>query len=760
VASTYIATLRQTPGRNALSVEFRHPLRPDPSNQGRPGRKVRKGLGTDRAAADRLVTDLNRLLADPSFHSPAARSKAEAAFSDPRVIEIFYESIEPKIENYRALREEHLPLKSRADGYPCILLLGVPGAGKTTLVRQFIGSRPGREGFPATSINRTTTFETEIMAGPKDFSAAVTFMSEEEADFEIRQCVSSAILRAVDEEATDARIAKALLERSDMRFRLKYILGDWPQDDVDDDPYADEDEITEDEESHASGITPRAADKLTRNLKGYIAAIRSIAERHKKELEQAHGALASLPSDQRNQALDELQDTAEQSDAYGTLISEILDDLRERFEGLTGLIKSTTGWPRVWVSKSVPNEAEFLESVRFFSDIDRVHWGRLLTPLVNGIRVAGPFAPTWAEGPEQPHFVLVDTEGLGHKANTVPDVPDYIVSRFGDCDAILLVQKGDVPFGYEGGKALEAIAGAGHTAKTSIVFTRMDEVKGPNIKGWQAKRDYAFSGVRNVVENQIAKSLSPDVARFMLERLEGSDYYLGALQKGDPVAAKPELSRLLDDLTSIVPPPKPALAFPDYGTYDLLVLKLQKGVEDFRVPWRAYLSIRRHGGYQALPWQSVKAVSRRYAEGFDDGYEIRPASNLLNSLTLAISRFLENPIDWDGDSTPEDRRLILDRIKAAVSRKLTQFCVRQLRHKAQPDWQVAYAFRGDGSTFDRRLKIESLYERWVPEPANEADDMRHVQEFVEAVKHVVTSAIGETKQALVAESEVNSVKAA
>jgi hypothetical protein len=38
--------------------------------------------------------------------------------------------------------------------------------------------------------------------------------------------------------------------------------------------------------------------------------------------------------------------------------------------------------------------------------------------------------------------------------------------------------------------------------------------------------------------------------------------------------------------------------------------------------------------------------------------------------------------------------------------------------------------------------------------------MRHVQEFVEAVKHVVTSAIEETRQALVAESEVNSAKAA
>lgn len=160
-----------------------------------------------------------------------------------------------------------------------------------------------------------------------------------------------------------------------------------------------------------------------------------------------------MPSEERNKALDELQDAAEQSDNYGTLVSEILDDLRERFGGLAGLLKSTTGWPRVWLTKGVTNESEFLQSVRFFSDIDRAHWGKLLTPLVNGIRVAGPFAPSWVEDIDQPHFVLIDTEGLGHKANTVPDVPDYIVSRFDECDAILLVHKGDVPFGYEGGKA-------------------------------------------------------------------------------------------------------------------------------------------------------------------------------------------------------------------------------------------------------------------------------------------------------------------
>jgi hypothetical protein len=751
--SPYIATLRQNPGRRAVSVEFRHPLRPDPSNQGKPGRKVRKGLGTDREAAEKVVADLNRLLADPTLHSPAARRRAEGIFNDPRVVEIFYEGIEPKIENYRDLRNDHVPFPSREEGYPRILLLGIPGAGKTTLMRQLIGSHPARDKFPATSVHRTTTFETEVIAGLKDYAAAITFMSEEEADFEVRQSVSAAILRAVDEEATDARVAKAVLERNDMRFRLKYILGDWPSDDDEDDPYASD----EDDEHEASGsvVSSQETERLARKLKTYVATIRAIAERCKDETEKDQGKLSSLESEVRNKALDDLQDMAEQSEDYASLVSELLDDLREKFEQISfgRLIKSTTGWPRVWLMQEpASRRAEFLDAVRFFSGIERGDWGKLLTPLVNGIRVAGPFKPLWSSGRELARYVVIDTEGLGHKANTVPDVPDYIVSRFTESDAILLVHKGDVPFSFEGGKALEAIGGAGQTAKTVMVFTRMDAVKGPNIKGWEAKRDYSFNGVRNVIENQIAKSLTQDIARFMQSRLEANAFYLGTLQKGDPTAALSELSRLFDYLTNIVPPPPPKPAFPDYGTYDLLVLALQKGVEDFRVPWRAYLSIQRHGGYRPLPWQSIKAVSRRYAEGFNDGYEIRPASNLLNAMTLAIGKFLENPVAWDGDPSPDDKRLVLDRIKGAVSNKLTRFCGLQLREKAQPDWQIAYAFRGTGSTFDRRLKIENLYERWVPEPVNEADDMRHIHDFVDSLKRVVVSAIDETRKAMDAEA--------
>jgi hypothetical protein len=681
---------------------------------------------------------------------------------NPRVVEIFYDGIELKRESYRALRDQHLPFPSHEEGYPHILLLGVPGAGKTTLLRQFIGSHPERDRFPSTSVNRTTTCETEVIVGPREFSAVITFLSEEEADFEVRQSVSGALLRAIDASSSDSDVAKAFLDRSDMRFRLKYLLSDWPAEEVDDDPYETDAEQESEQVDSPSLVPPAEANSLAKRLGEYVSAIRAIAATCREEIEKLQGPIESLSPDERNTALDWLQELAEDSDAYAVLVSDILDDLRERFKDIAAgrLLKTTTGWPRLWLMDApVAQRAEFLTAVRYFSGIDRRQWGRLFTPLVNGIRVAGPFVPIWAADHEAPRLVLIDTEGLGHKANTTSDVPDHVIAHFAECDAILLVHKGDVPFAFEGGKVLEAIGGAGQTAKTMMVFSRMDAVKGDNIKGWQAKRDYVFSGVRNVLEHQIAKSLTPNVASFMLAHLERNSFYVGSIQDADPRAARSELISLLKRLTSIVSLPAPARAFPEYS-YDLLVLALQKGVEGFRIPWRVYLGLERHTDLQPLPWQSVKAVSRRYAEGFDDGYPIRPASNLLNTMTLAIGRFLENPVRWEGNSTPEERRVILDRIKAAVSEKLRGFCVRQIRERPQPEWQQAYAFRGKGTTFDRKMKIETLYERWAPIPANESDDMQHVQDFINAVKRLVNEAIEATRSALADEAAGDTEKAA
>jgi len=70
----------------------------------------------------------------------------------------------------------------------------------------------------------------------------------------------------------------------------------------------------------------------------------------------------------------------------------------------------------------------------------------------------------------------------------------------------------------------------------------------------------------------------------------------------------------------------------------------------------------------------------------------------------------------------------------------------QLREKAQPQWQEAYAYRGKGTTYDRKMKVEGIYERWAPIPTSEGDE--YVQEFIEELKGLVTNAIDTTRTSL------------
>jgi hypothetical protein len=295
---------------------------------------------------------------------------------------------------------------------------------------------------------------------------------------------------------------------------------------------------------------------------------------------------------------------------------------------------------------------------------------------------------------------------------------------------------------FAAGKALEGVLNAGHTRKLAVVFTHMDAVKGDSLKG-QAKLDHVFGGLRNVVENQLAKSVSAEAARYLMDHLSTSTFYVGRIDQVDPKPAIPELLKLLAYLSAAQPPIFEPVAFPEYNP-DNLVLAIQEAARDFRQQWRGTLGLSMHAEFKPKPWQTIKALSRRYAEGWDDGFVLRPTSNLVASLSAAISRFLETPIAWNGSPTPEQKRETIDRIKTAVSKQLPMFSTRRLREQAQPVWHVAYSLRGAGSTFERRMRIEGIYERWVPIPDARGDEL--VYDFLNEIKSVVMDSVKAVEQ--------------
>jgi hypothetical protein len=744
----YTAAARQNPGRKGWLVDFRHPLKTD--NAGKAGRKTRKGLGTDsKEEADLLVGQLQVLLDDESFWSLGEKARAATLF-DARVIEIFYAELEPRAGNPRELREQLLPLPGRDDGYAHIMLLGVPGAGKTTLLRQLIGTHPERDRFPSTSVNRTTTFPTEVFLREGGYEAVVSFMSEHETRFEIEECVSAAVLEAIG--GSRRQIARTLLEKSDMRFRLKYILGEVIEVDEEVDPY----DIVEDDYGvganslDPSVVTPTEAAEYSQRLEMYLDRITKIARQAKQAVEEVYGEdVADMKAEDRSAALDLIQEQACESSEYVDIVSEILDDVRARFDLIAAgrFEKTTTGWPRAWHLQSEDSQrTDFLSAVRFFSGIAVNSWGKLLTPVVNGMRVGGPFHPVWAE--QEAKLVLIDTEGLGHKAGANADLPEQMVVMLDEADVILLVDSAkNAMTNFAAGKAVEGIVNSGHSGKLVVAFTHMDTVAGENLKG-RAKLDHVFGGLRNVIENQVAKSVSADAARYLLEHLNSSTFYLGRLDDYEAKPARPELNRLLQRLVDSQPAVFEPVAFPEYSV-DNLVLAIQDGARMFRSPWRAILGLESHPAESARHWQTIKALSRRYAEGWPENFTLRPATNLITALSSAISRFLENPVGWSGTLTPEEKRETIERIKTLVTRQLPSLSARRLREQPQPTWVDAFGLRGPGSTFERRMKIEGIYERWVPIPDARGD--REVQEFMNEVKEVVMSAIRVVKD----EAEAN-----
>ena len=750
MARAYTAFLKRNLGRKALNVEFRHPLRNDSNNK--PGRKTHRSLGTEsEEEALHLVAGLNELLRNESLWSVGARPLAAKLYGE-KVAEIFYGEIEPR-GNATLMRDKFIRLPLREEGYAQVLLLGVPGAGKTTLVRQFLGTHPKSERFPATSVNRTTTFPTEIILQEGDYEAVVTFMSEHETRFEVEEAVSAALVEAIESNAIET--ARAFLEKSDMRFRLKYLLGEFSVEETESDPYDDAIEDSSDIDS----VDATSQVEQTRNqrlLSDYIERILQIALQAKAEFEKVNGGIAERSGVDRQQAVDQIQENAVDSENYIDLVSDVLVELKTKFDIAKMLggdfEKTTTGWPKAWYLKSKATDREyFLAAIRTFSDNHFRSWGKLLTPLVSSIRIRGPFSPRWAEKP--PRLIFMDTEGLGHKADDTADLPEHVLPLIDAADVVLLVESAKTGMtNLAAGKTLEAVVNTGHTRKMAVVFTGMDLVKGDNLKG-RAKVDHVFGGLRNVIDNQLAKNVSADAARSLLEHLKESTFYVGNIDQLDPVAAKPELNKLVHFLSTFQLPIFEPVVFPRYRD-DKLGFAIQEAAQEFRQQWKGYLGL--SPSVTPKHYNTIKALSRRYAEGWNDEFSLRPASNLVAVLLAGISRYLETPIEWSGDPTTDQKRDTIDRIKTKVTRALGNVVVRRLRQDPRPQWQEAYSFRGTGSTKPRASRIESIFEKHVPVPSAASDD-REVWEFLDEVKNVVEKAIVELRSEIVAAQQPTKV---
>lgn len=740
----YTASKSRDAGRQYWTVTFRHPLRTDP--KGNRGLKVRRGLGTaDDEKAERLVEQLNDLLRNESYWSVSARTRAERRYH-PTIVDAFYSGMEVAFSNPTELREAEIPLPTREDGYARALFVGTTGAGKTSLLRHLIGSDPEKDRFPSTSTGRTTTADIEVITTAGPFRAVVTFLGRSAVRSFVEECLGNAILAAWDDRS-DAEVARHLLHHPDQTFRLSYTLGQWDADRQgdEDDGWSFEPGETGTVETSGEGIPSLAEKKAYGDtLREYVSTVQRLADAAAEELTHTlaveHGELATEDAETVETWLVE---QAEADAAYEELLDAITASILQRFEylGEDELTRDTTGWPTTWRFSSDSRE-EFLNRVKWFSSNHAPRFGRLLTPLVQGMRVAGPFYPSSLTD-AQPKLVLIDGQGLGHTADSASSVTTHVTSRFDSVDLILLVDSAQQPMQAASLAAIRAVAVGGHQEKLRIAFTHFDLVKGPNLKDARAKREHLTAAARNAI-TALRDEIGDALVRSIDRNLEARCFTLGGLDQ--PVEALPpkikeQLVRLLALFKEAIEKRERVPVEPVYDPASLL-FAIQNATKDFHARWGALLGLAPMDGVSKEHWSRVKALNRRIANGWNVEYDtLKPVADLYSRLAEEISRFLERPVRWDGvEAThPRLRDEAIDSVRRSVSKALHEVTLERLIQDHPSDWIQAFSHAGRGSTFVRAREIREIYEDAAPIPGVVVNDV--TQQFLDYMRQLVHEAI-------------------
>ncbi len=549
------------------------------------------------------------------------------------------------------------------------------------------------------------------------FVAAVTFLQEAEVRSLIEECLQAACFRAFQQEP-DARIADAFLAHSEQRFRLSYPLGSWPRGDAEDDFWGDDE--TEDELEVGKSVSATEAARNQARLVAFINRIKKLSQECNQSVEL--GQQNNLNDTEEITALHELFDgELSEQEEFKRLTANIMQEVKDRFKLVqTGsFTKSSTGWPVIW-STEESSRNKFLEQIQWFSSNDYKQYGRLLTPLVNGMRVRGPFKSRLKGGHGAHKLVLIDGEGIGHSAQSATSISTSMTGRFSAVDMILLVDNAQQPMQAAPLELLRSVGSSGYADKLAVAFTHFDSVKGPNLPYFPQKREHVMLSVRDAI-GTLKVPLGAPMAAKLEKQIENQVFFLGELdQEVDKLTRKSQVQmrELLQAMQQTAEPLAPIEAAPIYKV-GKLEEALDGAVKSFHELWQGRLD-GQPPGKNKVHWGKIKALTRRLADaawGKNEYDFLRPVAELTQRWRENVSKWIDTPIGWTTKNPQDDdvRNLALTAIRRSVAAKLDLFIEMQLVDKHRDDWRAAYGESGQYSSYRRAKKIKDcIYKEAAP----------------------------------------------
>ena len=728
--TTFHATKNRSQSRAGWCAIFYHPLRR--GRDGKPSR-VRRGLGTrDEGEADRRVEQLNRLLSDQAYWSPTARARAEREV-DVEVARAFYDGLEIESVDGWKSRDAVIELPDKSDGYTRVFILGSTGAGKTTFVRQLIGSDPVRDRFPSTATAKTTTAAIEIVMDDGPYRAVVSFSAQELVRGYIEECVVAAVSSAAD-SGTDEQVMEALMEDREQQFRLAYILGRWeaPANDETGDQdvwgaWDSGDDIDEADDEPDAGPMVKLDERVAhaQRLQVYLDRVRRMAVRVRAPAKDELGLSGDESGEDLEAFLELLEERLYRDAELQTLVDDILDDVAERFDALgeEAIERGRDDWPVRWQFEA-GDRSTFLREVNRFTSNYSPSFGKLLTPIVEGIRVAGPFRPNWLSDDQEMRLVLMDGEGLGHTTGSSASLPTTVTKAYPRADLILLVDSAKQPMLAAPVAALRDVTSNGYDGRLAILFTHFDLMAHDNVANKRAARAHVRRSIDNAVTG-LEQPLGSTTARALRRNIRDRVFFAAGIHA--PVTKLTEwkklnvseFKRFLALCREVITPPLGTHVVPIYDSANL-VLCVARATGQFQQAWEGRLGIVRRSDELPEHWTRIRALARRLGLWGQNEYStLKPVADLKRELTEAVTDFIANPREWEPSlAAEEDQTRAAELVRQEMSTRVQEFVESRLRVDHTVQWQDAYEFSGTGSGYQRSLKIWTIYQEAAPVPTN------------------------------------------
>ena len=427
-----------------------------------------------------------------------------------------------------------------------------------------------------------------------------------------------------------------------------------------------------------------------------------------------------------------------------------MDAIRERFNlfeesGAGDFERDATDWPTLWYHEEKDRDA-FLKQARWFSGNHDQQFGRLLTPLVDGLRVSGPFQPAPLELQDDARkLVLLDGEGLGHSAKEASSPSTKVTERFPEADMILLVDDAQSPMQAASLEFLRAVGNSGHSHKVALAFTHFDQVQGDNLSTPEQRINHVQASTGNALASLRESSMAASVAEMLEKQLEDNVFYLGGLNRATasiPQGFIKQMQKLLERMQQSAEP-APAIEVAPIYNIGGLELALRDASDGFKNPWRGRLGLSYYEGIRKEHWGRVKALCRRIANRWDNEYNgLRPAADLIRQLQDSISRWLDSPVGWTRNPEDEsEERAAINAIRIQVFIDIHTLVEQRLIVAPHHDWQAAFGFSGRGSSSDRAERMVQIYNDAAPSVSFVPD--ARAQQFLDEVIRIVSNAVND-----------------